>query len=231
MILLPLFASCITCNRDLQEALFNKDLLPDFFTLFSGFIVLGLVLAVLAFFSFKKYRKNSFENPDNIVLNPVPLSTTSMILGMGIGGFIDGILFHQILQWHGMLSSRIAIDTLLGKSINMFWDGIFHLFTLTAVIIGVVSLVRLINKKFINSSPGLAWGGSIAGWGIFNFVEGIINHQIVNLHNVNEFSLNQDIWNLGFLGSGVILIIIGSILIYIYSFKTKKIKARSFVKK
>ena len=29
------------------------------------------------------------------------LITSGMLLGVGFGGFVDGILLHQILQWHG----------------------------------------------------------------------------------------------------------------------------------
>ena len=34
----------------------------------------------------------------------IPAAT---LIGVGLGGFIDGILLHQILQWHNMLSSRL----------------------------------------------------------------------------------------------------------------------------
>jgi uncharacterized membrane protein len=27
-----------------------------------------------------------------------------LLLGAGLGGFFDGILFHQLLQWHNMVS-------------------------------------------------------------------------------------------------------------------------------
>ncbi len=30
-------------------------------------------------------------------------------MGSGIGGFIDGILAHQILQWHGMPTSQAIV--------------------------------------------------------------------------------------------------------------------------
>ena len=36
-----------------------------------------------------------------------PLVTAGILLGIGLGGFVDGIVFHQILQWHNMLSARI----------------------------------------------------------------------------------------------------------------------------
>src|SRR5690606_738709 len=140
--------------------------------------------------------------------------TASTVMGIGIGGFIDGILFHQILQLHGMVSNKLPIDTIMGKAVNMFWDGIFHALTLTAVIIGFVLLIRLLKMRNINPSPKLAIGGAIGGWGIFNFFEGIIHHHIIKLHNVNEFAFNPDIWNYSFLASGIIFIAIGYAFIY-----------------
>jgi uncharacterized membrane protein len=34
-----------------------------------------------------------------------PLLRTGLVLGVGLAGFLDGIILHQILQWHHMLSS------------------------------------------------------------------------------------------------------------------------------
>ncbi|HEU5099504.1 MAG TPA: DUF2243 domain-containing protein [Roseiflexaceae bacterium] len=34
-----------------------------------------------------------------------PLSVAGIWLGLGLGGFFDGIVFHQILRWHHMLTS------------------------------------------------------------------------------------------------------------------------------
>jgi uncharacterized membrane protein len=30
----------------------------------------------------------------------------AFIMGLGLGGFIDGIVLHQILQWHHMLTEH-----------------------------------------------------------------------------------------------------------------------------
>ena len=57
-----------------------------------------------------------------------PLLAGSLLLGIGLGGFFDGILFHQILQAHNMLSNIFFPDTLQNVEINMFWDGLFHAF-------------------------------------------------------------------------------------------------------
>lgn len=206
--------ACITCNREVQEALYNTAFLPNLLTMVVGFLILGLIVFILAYFSFKKYKRHSLLFPDKDLLNPVPLSITSIILGIGIGGFIDGILLHQILQWHGMFTNKLPANTVVNKSVNMFWDGIFHSLTLTAVIIGVVSLTRLLNKKDISPSQNLVWGGFFAGWGLFNFVEGIIHHHILEFHNVKELSQNPDIWNYGFLASGIVFMVLGFSIIY-----------------
>src|SRR5690606_21033670 len=169
---------------------------------------------ILSYFAFKRYEKHSLQFADKVILNPVPLIITAIILGIGIGGFVDGIFFHQILQWHGMFTNKLPADTLTGKAVNMFWDGIFHLLTLIAVIIGVISLIRLLKKKNINPSSNLAAGGFFAGWGIFNLVEGIVHHHILEFHNVREDVNNPEIWNYGFLASAVVFIGLGFIIIY-----------------
>jgi uncharacterized membrane protein len=60
-----------------------------------------------------------------------------IVLGIGLGGFADGILLHMILQWHHMISHRIPPDTMPGMEINMLWDGIFHVFTWIMCIVGI----------------------------------------------------------------------------------------------
>ena len=135
-----------------------------------------------------------------------------MVLGIGIGGFIDGIVFHQILQWHEMLSNKISSTTYIGKSVNMFWDGIFHSFTLMVTITGIVLLWKLLHRKDIDRSGNLLSGGLILGWGLFNLLEGIADHQVLKLHNVREVSADKDLWNYGFLAFAVVLIVLGFII-------------------
>ncbi|GAA5038269.1 DUF2243 domain-containing protein [Actinopolymorpha pittospori] len=38
-------------------------------------------------------------------VRPVSLQLPGLVLGVGLGRFVDGILLHQVLQWHHMLSS------------------------------------------------------------------------------------------------------------------------------
>jgi len=153
-----IISSCVSCSAEVKQAIYNSTFLPNLFRMLIGFIVIGIIVGVLTYFSFRRYETQRGLNPDKPFLNPVPLSATALILGIGIGGFIDGIWLHQILQWHGMFTNQLPALDVVGKSVNMFWDGIFHLFTLTAVIIGVAALGRLLGQPNINPAPRLLGG-------------------------------------------------------------------------
>jgi uncharacterized membrane protein len=214
LLLIPLFTgyqsyACVTCNKQIQETLFDSTFYPNLFIMLSAFIVLGILVALLAFITTRKHRIRSAAHPHAPVPNPVPLTSAATVLGIGIGGFIDGIVLHQILQWHEMLSNKLPPDTLVAKSVNMFWDGIFHAFTLLVVITGIVLLWRLLFRKSISYSGNLLAGGLLLGWGLFNLVEGIIDHHLLKLHNVREITAHVDAWNYGFLGLSVLMIIGG----------------------
>jgi uncharacterized membrane protein len=141
-----------------------------------------------------------------------PLTIAGIVAGVGLGGFVDGILFHQIFQLHNMLTGRLPADTLVNAEINMFWDGIFHLFTWIMTVLGIVLLFR---TRFV---PHLLWSGKaflgacLLGWGLFNVIEGVINHHLLHLHHVVE-QRGESIFDVLFLLSGVLLMLGGGYLI------------------
>jgi len=143
------------------------------------------------------------------------------ILGVGLGGFVDGILLHQLLQWHHMLTStdtdNIGVeyypaDTVPGLQMNTVWDGLFHTFTWLAVLIGLGLLYSR-----VTASSGRVWGSRVlwgwvlVGWGLFNLVEGVIDHHILGIHHVRS-GPNQLQWDLGFLALGAVLVVVGWLL-------------------
>jgi uncharacterized membrane protein len=145
------------------------------------------------------------------VVNRGPLLAAGVLLGVGLGGFFDGILLHQILQWHNMLSSHLPPDDLVSAKVNMFWDGLFHAFTWLVTLAGVVMLWRAGQRPDVPwSTPTLA-GAMLGGWGLFNLVEGVIDHQLLGVHHVKP-GPNQLAWDLGFLASGVLLMLGGWLL-------------------
>jgi uncharacterized membrane protein len=206
---MPYSTMCITCNNAVQKGIYNSMFYPNLLFMLSAFIVLAILIAVFSVLATRRYQSRLIANPSIKESNAIPLMAAATVLGIGIGGFIDGIVLHQILQWHEMLTNKLPADTVVNKSINMFWDGIFHFFTLVTTIIGVFLLWNLLHKKDINNSKYLLRGGLSMGWGLFNLVEGIIDHQLLKLHNVREFSPHQEMWNYGFLVFGLLLVILG----------------------
>lgn len=138
-----------------------------------------------------------------------PVTAAATLIGVGMGGFVDGILLHQVLQWHNMLSAKLPPDTLLNAKTNMFWDGMFHAFVWIVAMTGIVMLWSAMKDPATNMSIKLFAGGLILGWGLFNIVEGILDHHLFVLHNVREVSENPFSWNFGFLGLSVVMLVKG----------------------
>lgn len=141
-----------------------------------------------------------------------PIRGAGVMLGMGLGGFLDGIVFHQILQLHGMLSARISNQDLLGAKINMFWDGVFHLVVWLMTAIGVGLMWRAGGRAKVQWCKATFMGSLLMGWGAFNLIEGLINHHLLELHHVYELA-GLSGWDYAFLGSGALFTITGALLI------------------
>jgi uncharacterized membrane protein len=146
---------------------------------------------------------NELGTPDRFPLLP------GIVLGIGLGGFVDGIVLHQVLQWHHMVSSAGYPPTdVHNLNINVFFDGFFHVATWIATAVGLYLLHRAIRRGTRYSGRRLI-GGMLIGWGIFNLVEGLIDHHILGLHHVREAAANPLVWDLGFLAFGALLVIAG----------------------
>jgi uncharacterized membrane protein len=103
---------------------------------------------------------------------------TGILLGIGIVGFIDETVFHQLLQWHNFYWNTDQFGRILS-------DGLFHIFSTLLLLWGTIRLWRsslswtAFNRKIIVA-------GILMGAGGFNFYDGIVQHAILHLHLVNE---------------------------------------------
>ncbi len=152
---------------------------------------------------------------------PPRISLPGTVLGVGLGGFVDGILLHQLLQWHHMLSStgsdNIGVptyspDTVPGLRMNTVWDGVFHAFTWLAVLVGLGLLYsRVTSARGRMWRSRVLWGWVLVGWGLFNLVEGVVDHHLLGIHHVRS-GPHQLWWDLGFLALGGLLVAVGWLL-------------------
>ena len=82
-----------------------------------------------------------------------------ILLGLGLGGFFDGIVFHQILQWHHLLTcAGFPADSLRNLEINTLADGLFHASTYVFVVLGLVALARAGRRACLRWSALLVVG-------------------------------------------------------------------------
>ena len=145
--------------------------------------------------------------------NHGPLIAAGVLLGMGLGGFLDGILFHQVFQLHNMLSAVRPKTTVVNIEINMFWDGLFHLFTWALTALGLGMLWKVVRRADVPLSTQAFTGSLVLGWGLFNVVEGVLDHMVLHLHHVVE-RLGLSVYDYAYVGSGVLFILLGWTLIH-----------------
>jgi len=133
------------------------------------------------------------------------------MLGVGLGGFVDGIVLHQILQWHHMLSATDDHPTssVEGLELNTLADGWFHAVTWLVVLGASVVTVALWRQGRLAPSWSLHLGGVLAGWGMFNLAEGLVDHQLLGVHHVRDDLGGPLAWDLGFLAVSVVLVAVG----------------------
>ena len=145
-----------------------------------------------------------------------PPRLPALLLGVGMGGFIDGILLHQILQWHHMLTGDNGgepLDTVAGLEANTLVDGFFHVTTWMFVAVAGYLTVRAWQRGELAPPWRAHVGMLLAGWGAFNVVEGLIDHQLLGLHHVRD-DLGAPLgWDIAFPASGVLLTAVGAALV------------------
>ena len=136
-----------------------------------------------------------------------PLVLAGVFLGLGLGGFFDGIVLHQILQWHHMLSSHPDPGIATDLRLNVLADGLFHAATYAFTVLGIGLLYRAWRNPAVPPSGRTLFGSVVLGWGVFNLVEGIVNHQLLGIHHVWPAGPGPVLlWDVAFLAWGLLFI-------------------------
>lgn len=132
------------------------------------------------------------------------------VAGLGLGGLADGIIFHEIAQWHQMRSGVAPPTSLEVMRENLRWDGFVHLGVWFFVFVGVIWLLADARRGALLPSTGAFAGQLLLGWGVFNLIEGIIAHHLLGLHHVRDIPVHVPAYDGLFLGiGGVLFIMVG----------------------
>lgn len=140
-----------------------------------------------------------------------PARSPGVLLGLGLGAFVDGIVLHQLLQWHHMVSATpgrrpTSLDRL---EVNTVADGLFHSAAWVLVLAGVLAMLR----AWRQGRPFGTWrqqvGLLLLGWGAFDLLDGVVNHHVLGVHHVRDDLGGPLSWDIGFLVLGALLVAVG----------------------
>ncbi len=140
-----------------------------------------------------------------------PSTASGLLFGVGLGGFVDGIVLHQLLQWHHMVSdvSRYPVDTVAGLKVNTLADGLFHVAAWIFVLLGSIAAIWSWRQGRLAPSWRFHFGLVLVGWGTFDVVEGLVDHEILGVHHVRDDLGGPLSWDIGFLVFGALLVVGG----------------------
>jgi uncharacterized membrane protein len=114
------------------------------------------------------------------------------VLGFALGGFFDGILLHQILQWHHLLSLVPGAGSL---RMQVVWDGYFHALMYAIAALALWGLWRTREVAQGRSGAGLI-GAALIGFGMWHAVDAVASHWILGIHRTRIDSTQPLAWDL-----------------------------------
>lgn len=134
-------------------------------------------------------------------------------LGFGLSGFFDGILLHQILQWHHLLS-LVPGEAMRDIGNQIVADGLFHLAMYAIAGAGLLMLWRRRAALRESGASGAVGGGALVGFGAWHAVDAVLVHWTLGLHRIRVDVPDPLIWDLGWLAAfGIAPAIFGVIVL------------------
>ena len=136
----------------------------------------------------------------------------AFVLGFALSGFFDGVLLHQILQWHHLLS-LVEDERVQSLRVQILADGLFHALMYAVAVVGLILLWRSRQGLAAPGGSRRLWGGVLIGFGAWNIVDIGLFHWILEIHHIRVESSNPIAWDVGWLLIfGAIPLLLGRLL-------------------
>ncbi|WP_245549220.1 DUF2243 domain-containing protein [Noviherbaspirillum massiliense] len=133
-------------------------------------------------------------------------------IGFALGGFFDGILLHQVLQWHHFLSGWTQTP-FNDPRIQILADGLFHAAMYVIAAVGIWKLVRARHVFALKAANRMLGANALIGFGSWHVLDSVLSHWILGIHHVRMDVPDRLFWDvLWFLLFGVLFVAAGILL-------------------
>ena len=100
---------------------------------------------------------------------------SGVLVGVGVAGFLDETVFHQLLHWHHFYDKSTPEAGLVS-------DGLFHVVSWVAVVAGLFLFADLRRR---GDWAARSWRGAVlVGLGGFQLYDGLVQHKLLRLHQI-----------------------------------------------
>ena len=128
---------------------------------------------------------------------------SGVLLGLGIAGFVDETVFHQLLHWHHFYDKSTP-------AVGLVSDGLFHAAGWFCTVAALFLFADLRRRGVVHK--GFWWGGLFLGMGAFQLYDGTIQHKLLRLHQIRyhvHIAAYDWTWNL----IALALIVVAAVLL------------------
>jgi len=101
--------------------------------------------------------------------------TAGLAAGVGLAGFVDEVVFHQLLHWHHFYDRSTPAAGLVS-------DGLLHAGSWLATVAGLFLFADLQRRAATVRRRVVA--GVLIGAGGFQLYDGLVQHKVLRLHQV-----------------------------------------------
>lgn len=130
----------------------------------------------------------------------------AQLAGFGLGGIFDGVLLHQVLQWHHLMGASGPDPA------QVLWDGLFNMAMGFALLLGLGGLWRA-RRELARVTGRCIIGLGLIGFGAWHLVDAILAHWILGLHRIRPAAELPLVWDVFWLVSfGIIPLLVGNLL-------------------
>lgn len=133
------------------------------------------------------------------------------LLGFALSGFFDGILLHQVLQWHHLLLG-VEAAAFQDMRVQILADGLFHVLMYLIALAGLWSLWR--GRESLDLIAGRKLlAHALIGFGVWHVLDAFVSHWWLGIHRIKMDSPNLLFWDLlWFVAFGLVPIAAGLLL-------------------